>query len=415
MTPTLAATAASELIRAQFPSLASGFAFFENAGGSQIPRQAIEAATRLMTEAYVQFGCGYAASAKVTQVMESSHELANRMFGGEGIGQTVLGLSTTSLMHMLAGCHRTAIRPGDEIVISVANHEANIGAWTHLEREGAVIRWWSVDPETGLSSLDGLRAVLSERTKLVCFPVTSNLLGDTMPVRGACDLAHSVGARAVVDAVAYASHAPMDVAAWDADFCAFSAYKVYGPHMAALFGKSEAWAELQGPNHFFIPNDEVPRKFELGCLPYEGCAAMLGSGQYFKLLAGGQAGDILDLPTRAEIVEAFGLMKRIETPVMVELLSFLASRSDIRILGAAAPGPERHPTISFLPHSKDPRDVVSLVHQGQFGIRSGHMYSLRLCEAMNIPPVPGVVRVSGVHTNTVDEARRLCAALDSAL
>lgn len=398
-----------ELVRAQFPALKSGFGFFENAGGAQVPQCVIDAMTRFMQESYVQFGSSYEHSARCSKVAREARAFYNLLFNGEDSGDTVLGPSTTALTHMLAGCFRRALHPGDEVVVSIANHEANATPWTMLEREGVVVKLWGVDPVTGASSLEELESLLTDRTKVVAFPVTSNLLGDTMPVRKIADMAHRVGARVVVDAVAFASHQAMDVQAWDADFCVFSNYKVYGPHIAGMWGKREAWLELDGPNHFFIPRDQIPTKFELGCVSYEALAGVLAFGEYLRFLSGSTE------LNRETVVAGFAQMKRLEEPVTRILLEFLNSRDDIRLVGPTQPDPERHPTISFVHKSKPSNEISAQVNQRDFGIRHGHMYSMRLCEALGISGDPGLVRVSAVHYNTPEEAHRLAKALESAM
>lgn len=400
---------AHEAVRAQFPALKSGFGFFENAGGSQIPQVVIQAIQDYLVSSCVQTGSTYEHSVRCSQVVADAHRFYNTLFNGEGFGETAVGPSTTALTHMLAGSIARSLKPGDEIVISVANHESNAWPWALLERQGAVIKWWGVNADSGASSLDELAALLTPRTRVVAFPVTSNLLGDTMPVRNIADLAHGVGARVVVDAVAYASHAALDVRAWDADFCVFSNYKVYGPHIAGMWGRREAWLELEGPNHYFIPNEEIPRKFELGCLSYEALAGVLALGSYLQFLAGSSRFD------RTAVTSAFDQMKAMETPVTRILLNWLQNRDDVRIVGPTEIGPQRHPTISFLPLRKSSDLVSRFVNERGFGIRHGHMYSLRLCEAMGIPGDPGVVRVSAVHYNTPEEAHRLTALLGEVL
>ncbi len=396
-----------EAARAWFPSLASGFAYLENAGGSQLPGCVIEAMTRFMRESYVQTGAGYPASDRATETASAAHAFCEQLMGAEDKGRVVLGASTTQLCHMLAGCYSRLLQPGDEVVVSVANHEANAGPWAMLERFGIVVKWWGVDPDTGLSDPAALQALLTERTKIVAFPHTSNLLGDVADVPALTRMVHDAGARVVVDGVAFASHGFMEVAAWDVDFYVFSTYKVYGPHMAALYGRHDAWAELQGPNHFFIPHDEVPRKFELGCLSYEACAGLVELGEYLQFLAGRTAMD------RETVRLATARMREFEAPLIARLFDVLESKPGVRVLGPGRTG--RVPTVSFLSPRTPSPDVAAHVNREAIGIRHGHMYSYRLCEAVRIPTDTGVVRVSAVHTNTVEEIDRLAAALNPVL
>jgi selenocysteine lyase/cysteine desulfurase len=223
-------------------------------------------------------------------------------------------------------------------------------------------------------------------------------------------LAHAAGARVVVDGVALAPHRALDVQAWNADWYVYSCYKVYGPHMGALFGTNEALSELEGPNHFFLPSDSI-YKFEIGGVSHEGCAGLLAVSRYLRWLAGGDAGEA----ARADIERAFSIMTDLELPLQQRLIKYLQEKPEVRLLGPAHGGPERISTISFVPLSRRPRDVVAKIDERGIGIRWGHMYAYRLCRALGIDTDEGVVRVSMVHYNTQDEIERLIAALDDAL
>lgn len=401
-----------EQIRAQFPSLATGFAFLENAGGSQVPKVVLDAIRRFMEEDYVQTGAGYPASDRATQLAADAHAFLNLLMNGQGIGHTAVGPSTTALLYMLANCMAQRMSPGDEVVVSIANHESNAGPWARLADQGIVVKWWMGDPETGLTDLKSLDALLSNRTKVVAFPQTSNVLGEVTDVAAIAKMAHEVGAKVVVDGVATTSHRAPDVAAFDADFYIFSNYKVYGPHMASLFGKTEAWLELKGPNHFFVRDDELPRKFELGCNAYESLAGVMALGQYYKFLAG-EADDAL--PTRSTIEDAYRRMQELEAPLQSRLVEYLLGKEGVRLFGPRTSGPERVPTIAFV-HDRLPSDAIARhVNSRGIGIRTGHMYAYRLCEALGIQPDPGAVRISAVHYNSIEEIDRVISALEEVL
>lgn len=393
-------------VRAEFPALASGFAYFENAGGSQVPACVILAVSRFLEEDYVQTGSGYPASDRADQVVGDAHWWADQMVGAVGLGMCVLGASTSALLQSLGWAYSALVEPGDEIVVSVANHEANIGPWVRLGRFGANVRWWPLDPFTGTPTLAGLEPLLGPRTRLVAVPHTSNLLGDVAPVRSFADAAHSVGARLIVDGVAHAPHALVDVGALGADFYAFSAYKVFGPHMAVLFGRDDAWAELEGPNHFFVPRDEMPRKFELGCLPFESLAGFIALQEYFRSLTGSS------LDGRALVEQAYARISELESPVVARLDAYLRSKPGVTVFG---PAEKFVPTWSFVSSRVAVQEIVRHVNGGDTGIRHGHMYAYRLCEALGIAPDPGVARVSAVHYNTVEEVDRLIVLLDQVL
>lgn len=407
-----------EDIRRLYPALQDGDVLLENAGGSQLPEPVIDAITNHLRHDYCQLGAGYPASDRATATVDRAHRFMERFAGGEGIGRVILGSSCTSLMHVLAHAVSDTIRPGDEVVVCEQGHEANIGCWLELEKAGAVIRWWQVDPETGSLSIEALESVLSEKTRLVAFPHVSNLLGEIVDVEAVTRIVHRAGARVVVDGVAYAPHRAIDVRRWGVDFYVWSTYKVYGPHMGALFGRSEALAELRGPNHFFIPEEDVAYRFELGGASHEGCAGLCGLAPVLAHLADVENPEGVDADScsRETIVAAFDAMTMLEAPVQTRLLERLRRHEGVRIVGPISPEiAARVSTISFTHFQRNPEDVVNVAKEAGIGIRHGHMYAYRLCNALGIVPDPGVVRVSAVHYNTVAEVDRLMDAIDPML
>jgi len=398
-------------IRGQFPALAGDTIFFENAGGSQVPAVVADGIRDYMLSSYVQLGAGYPLSQRCTELVDAAHDFMRLLMNGDD-GEAILGPSTSALLQMLAGCYSRALTQGSEIVVAQTGHEANVGPWKKIERFGFPIRWWEMDPATCTCSIERLEGLLNERTALVAFPHVSNLLGDIVDVRAITDLVHAAGARVVVDGVAYAPHRAIDVAAWNVDWYAFSTYKVYGPHMAALWGRHDVIAELDGPNHFFIPDDELPYKFEVGGVSHESCAGVLGLKDYLAFLADGSSETKTD---RAAVERAFDLMAACELPLQERLVEYLQSRDDVRIVGPDHAGPSRVPTISFVHSSKSSAEITAVVDRSGIGIRHGHMYAYHLCEALGLDPEDGVVRVSLVHYNTMDEVERLIEVLETAM
>jgi selenocysteine lyase/cysteine desulfurase len=246
----------------------------------------------------------------------------------------------------------------------------------------------------------------------VALPHVSNILGRIDDLRAVCDLAHAAGARVVADGVALAPHRAMDVAAWGVDLYAFSTYKVYGPHMAALFGTHEALAEVEGPNHFFVDARDVPYKLELGGVLHEGCAGLLGLVEYLSLLAGTEPGGSID---RATVERAFALMDRCERPLTARLLDYLNGRAEVSIVGPARADDLRVPTVSFVHRDKSSKDLALAANERGLGVRYGHFYAHRLCTVLDLEPEDGVFRASMVHYNSPAEVDRLIEFLDTAL
>jgi cysteine desulfurase family protein (TIGR01976 family) len=398
-------------IREAFPALDGDTVFLENAGGSQVPAVVAERIRDYMVSSYVQLGAGYPMSDDATRLVDEAHDFVRLLVNGSD-GEAILGPSTSALLRMLADCYSKKLSPGDEVVVAEIGHEANVGPWKSLQRFGVELRWWRMDPETCESPIGALAELLNQRTALVAFPHVSNLLGDILDVAAITRLVHDAGARVVVDGVAYAPHRAMDVTAWDVDVYAYSTYKVYGPHMAAMWATRDTLAELDSPNHFFIPDDELPYAFELGGVCHEGCAGILGLRDYLAALAG--VGEPVELD-RPAVERAFELMTACELPLQERLVKYLLSRDDVRIVGPDRVGPSRVGTVSFVHASKSSREIADAVNRSGIGIRHGHMYAYHLCQALGLDPDDGVVRVSLVHYNTPNEIERLIDVFDRAL
>lgn len=391
-------------IRSRFPALKSSTTFLENAGGSQVPIDVIEAISKFYVEAYAQTGVDYPESVLATESVDFAHRFMNEFFNGAGLGDVVFGSSTTALFYLLGQCLAEKLKPGDEVIIANNNHESHIGPWVRLERKGVRVNWWKADAESGMMGLSGLKSLLNDKVKLVCVTQTCNLTGDRLDIRAVCALAHSFGAQVIVDCVAAAPHELPDVAQWEVDFACVSLYKIYGPHMGALWGRSESWEALDGPNHFFLPRIGG-KPFEIGCLPYEFLAGLRGLTKYFADLGGG------DGTNRKGLEMAYRRISELEAPLVNMLQEFLESRQDVRILGPQR-GEMRHPTFSFVHDVLSSSDIVERVLAAGFAIRFGHMYAYRLCEHCGISLEDGVVRISAVHYNSAEEIEGLCGVLE---
>lgn len=426
--------------RALFPALiqppTSGVAFFDNAGGSQLPQCVIDAATRYLTFSYANTGGAYAPSRDAAATIKLAHEIVKLFLNAapalhapreQTAGEVILGASSTALCHLVANAYADARDAGwphakarasrTEIIVAAAGHEANIGPWARLAARGYTIRFWPTEQTTQgfRPSLGTLRTLLNERTQLVAFPHVSNILGEVWDPRPAIELAKAAGARTMVDGVAYAPHAAPDVRALACDWYVYSAYKVFGPHMGALFGTHEALGELEGPNHFFIPRDEIPRKWEVGGASHEGCA-MIAALWTFACQVTGE--DPASTPRRDTIASAMAQMARAERGLLKPLIEGLAAHPRLRVIGSTASDESRVATIGFVHESRPARDIATLANEQNLGLRWGHFYSKRLVDELapqyRLNPDDGVVRVSLLGYNSRDEIDRLLEFLASA-
>ena len=396
-------------VRSQFPALAGGFAFFDNAGGSQVLRSVAERVADYLLTTSVQTGASYDLSRQASERLAEARAKAARLVNAARPEEVVFGPSTTVLMRFLATAMARQFEPGDEIVVTVFDHESNIGPWLTLEDRGVVFKVWSIDRDSFAVDLAELDRLMTPRTKLVCVTHASNILGAVMPVADIARLVHARGAKLCVDGVAYAPHRAVDVAALAVDYYVFSFYKTYGPHFAMLYGHYENLLALDGLYHYFYGRDRVPMKLEPGNTNYElawGCGGIV---DYLDGLGGG-TGD------RAAIDRAFDGIARHEEAIGERLLSYLRGRNDVRIVGPrTADRAVRVPTISFKAEGRDSGAIVREVDKAGIGIRFGDFHSRRLVEHLGLAEGEGVVRVSMVHYNTLEEVDRLVAALDRAL
>lgn len=331
-----------------------------------------------------------------------------RLFGAADPSEMVIGPSTSALLRVLAGSFARTLKPGDEILVSEADHEANVGPWVELERAGAVIRWWRVNRDTAALETDDLRALLTDRTRLVAATHVSNLVGTVHPVAEWARAVHEAGALLCIDGVAYAPHRRIDVRAWDVDFYVASLYKVYGPHLGALYGKREHLDRLPRYNHFFL-EDVVPYKFQPGNLNYEltwGAGAIV---EYLESLGGsGPAGD-------GALDEGFRRVVTHEAELGERALERLRAAPDVTIIGQDRMTETRVPTISFVVKGRRSSEVPAWTDAAGIGIRWGDFYAVRLAKALDLERRDGVVRMSAVHYNTLDEIDRAMDALAPAL
>jgi cysteine desulfurase family protein (TIGR01976 family) len=399
------------LARAQFPSLSGGWIFMDNAGGSQVPLQVVDGVREYLLNHNVQHGATYEVSRRSQEAVE-----AGRRFVAGWIGaspeEIVFGQNASQLLRMLALVLSAKWEPGDEIVITQAEHEANAGCWEFLEQFGMVVKTWEIDPDRYTFELGRLSEVLTERTKLVALHHSSNILGNVMPVRDVVKLAHGAGALVCVDGVGYVPHRLVDVADLGADFYVFSAYKAFGPHLGVLYGRKDVMKEMVKWNHFFIEDDKIPGKYELGSGSYELAAGLAGLERYFRALGRNMTG-----PLREVLTGVFDDVSKHETKLTRNFLSYLASKRRVHVVGESDPrlAEERLPVFSFVVEDADPEEICRAVDKAKVGTRWGHFYAVRLLDSLDLLQYKGVVRVSLVHYNTETELGRLKEVLDPLL
>lgn len=401
-----------EFVRAQFPALANGYAYLDNAGGSQVPRQVVERIGQYLLGSNVQTGASYSESQIATARVLAARDSVANLINARRSEEVVMGGATTLLMFLFCRALAPGIEPGDEIILTETDHEANIGAWVALQERGAVIRFWNINRETFQLDMADLQALITPKTRWVSMTHASNILGTVNPVAEVARMVHAAGARLCVDAVAYAPHRLVDVQASGADVYVFSFYKVFGPHYAVLWGDYELLRSLPSLNHFFIGRDVLPYKLQPGNVNYELSYGCIGISDYLNAVGErlGVAADPAD--PRARMCAAFAAFEVHEAALAERLLQFLRQKPGVNIIGhAASDASLRVPTISFTVDGMQSEAIVRQIDPHRIGIRFGDFYAKRLVKALALEDAGGVVRVSIAHYNTMDEIDRLVSHL----
>ncbi|MBC7617536.1 MAG: cysteine desulfurase-like protein [Candidatus Saccharibacteria bacterium] len=402
-----------ETIRAEFPALADGFVYLDNAGGSLVLGRVGDRVRDYLLSSSVQLGASYHHSQEASaKVLAARHAVAGFINAAHD-DEVVMGSATTSLMFQITQSILRGIEPGDEIIVTNSDHEANIGAWTRLQAAGAVVRFWNINPDTLELDLADLEALLTSKVKWVAMTHASNVLGTINPISTVADMVHGVGARLCVDAVAYAPHRLVDVQASGADLYVFSFYKVFGPHYAVLWGRRALLASLPSLNHYFISETTIPYKLQPGNVNYELSYGCMGICDYLIHVGeqlGAQGSD------RRKMQTAFNAFEAHENALAEQLLTYLRSKSNVRIIGlpTAIEG-RRMPTISFVVDGQMSESIVLHTDKFGIGIRFGDFYAKRLIESLQLDIWGGVVRVSIAHYNTHAEVALLICHLDEVI
>ena len=403
----------TKFVRRQFPAFSEkslkGLAHFENAGGSYACGPVIDRLTRYYRARKMQ---PYGPS-KPSRKGGAEMDLARaRMAALLNVAEDAVhfGPSTTQNTYVLAQAFRMILGPGDAIVVTDQDHEANSGPWRRLEYEGVEIREWKMDPDTGHLDPARLEDLLDDRVRLVCFPHCSNVIGEINDVAQIAGRVRAAGAVACVDGVSYAPHGLPDITALGADIYLFSTYKTYGPHQGIMVLRPELAETLPAQGHWFNAGTVTKRLTPAGP-DHAQVAACAGIADYVDALAEahGLGGDT----AAARGAKVHDLMRAHEIGLLAPLMEFLRGKNGLRVLGPADPA-MRAPTVA-IQTDRPGRAVAEDLEP--FGIMAdgGDFYAVRALEASGVDPAHGVLRVSFVHYTTRKEVDRLIAALDAVL
>ncbi len=386
----------------------------DNAGGSQVVENVINNIQDYMINYNVQLGASYEVSATAGEKLKFVTKQLAQLINAENTEEVIVGPSSTMLLRILSICLSRQWQPGDEVIVTNSDHEANVSCWTDLKEKGIVIKTWKVNPKTLEFELEDLKKLLSNKTKLLAMVHASNILGTINPIPEIAKIVHDAGALICVDGVAYAPHRLVDVQAFGVDFYVFSTYKVYGPHSAILYGKLELLEKMDGINHNFI--DETPYKFQPGNFNFEFTYGLLGLSQYLVEVHDFHFPEAIDSADRMKFKTSFDLIADYEEKLSVLLIDYLKTKENTRIIGKQnGKKSERVPTISFIHKNLKSSTIVEKIDPYRIGIRFGDFYAKKLINDLGLSEKDGVVRVSLVHYNTLEEVNALIKAFEKVL
>jgi len=410
-------------LRRQFPALnpEGGVrppVFLDGPGGTQVPQPVIDAMARYLATSNANHGGSFAASRASDAMVREARAAVADLLNAPSPEEIVFGPNMTTLTFHLSRAIGRTLRPGDEIVVTRLDHDANVTPWVLAARDaGAVIRYVDIHPEDCTIDLDDLRRQLGARTRLVAVGCASNAVGTLNDVRLITHLAHGVGALVYLDAVHYVPHAPTDVQAWDCDFLACSAYKFFGPHVGILWGKRALLEALPAYKVRPAP-DEIPDRWMTGTPNFEGIA---GTGAAIEYLAEvgrmhpSSGAESSHTSTRRRDVHAgLASIRSYETDLGRQLLEALTARPRFTVLGITDPDrlSERVPTISITMQDRPAAAIAAHLAARDIYTWAGNVYALNLSERLGLEERGGFLRMGVIHYNTIEEIDRVVVALD---
>jgi len=415
--------------RRYFPALAQNIngkqaIYFDNPGGTQVAQQVIDAMVSYLREANANTNGAFVTSQRTDQVIAAARSAMADFLHAASPSEIVFGPNMTTLTFAFSRAIGKTLQPGDEIVVTTLDHDANVAPWLALQEHGVVIRTVDVHSKDVTLDMEDMRAKIGKRTKLVALGYASNAVGTINDVATAIDWAHQAGALAWIDAVQYAPHGPIDVQTLDADFLVCSSYKFFGPHLGILYGKSEHLQRF--PAYKVRPSSNViPDRWETGTQNHEGLAGLVGAVDYLALLGREQSVHYsdtfnVDAASRSysnrqrELKLAMQAIMDYERELAVQLLAGLREIKGLRVYGITNPQDitRRVPTVACTIEGYSPRELAEyLAAQGIFAW-DGNYYALGVMERLGLEEHGGALRLGMAHYNTLDEIDRVLGVLE---
>jgi len=401
-------------VRQQFPSLLTQVngqpaAFLDGPAGTQVPRQVIDAIQNYLLHDNANT-CGAFATSRRNDAMICGVRQAMADFFNCAPDEVSFGQNMTTITFALARAIGREMNPGDEVVVTTLDHDANVAPWRALEEKGIIIRQVDIREQDCTLDMDDLQRKLTKKTKLVAVGYASNAVGTINPVAEIARLAHSLGALIFVDAVHYAPHGAIDVQALDCDFLACSPYKFFGPHMGTLYGKHEHLMRFS-PYKVRPAPDALPDRWETGTQVQELIAGIAAAVEYLAAL--GKRHDPAAQDRRSALLAAYRVTHEHEMSLLAKLLEGLQRIDGLRIFGITDPAKfdQRCSTVSIRLDAHTPTETANFLGDRGIFTWDGNFYALNLTERLRVQATGGLLRIGLVHYNTADEVDRLLAAL----
>ncbi|MEO6060761.1 MAG: cysteine desulfurase-like protein [Thermoflexales bacterium] len=407
-------------IRAHFPSLhrqrnGHTLAFFDNAGGTQVPTQCINGFGRYLSRSNANVHSPYITSNETDAFVAATHEALADFLNALGADEVILGANMTTLTFALSRSISQSWKSGDEIILTKLDHDANYSPW-HLAAQdrGVTVRAIDINPDDCTLNLDDFERYLGPRTRLVAVGGASNMVGTINPLKQIVGMAKAAGALTFIDAVAFAPHAPIDVQDLGCDFLACSPYKFWGPHMGALWGRRELLEAL--PAYKLRPaTNALPGKFETGTQNHESQVALLGTFEYLDWVASLATPSKMSLrsPRAVRFRAAIDAMQEYERMLSERLIGGILAIPGAKVFGITDPARfgQRAPTVGFRVPKAGPEEISVTLGKQAILIQHGNYYAQNLSERLGLEDGGGVIRASMTHYNTVREIDTVLNAL----
>ena len=403
-----------EYVRSQFPAfkdpLSKDWSFFENAGGSYVPCNVINKLTEFMTSTKVQPYADYPMSKIAGENMDKATKLFANMINSKE-NEILIGGSTSINLYVLSNALKKFISPGDEIIVTNQDHEANISPWRRLEGVGAKIIEWQFNLDNFELEYSTLEKIINPKTKIIAVTHCSNIIGSINNIKKITELAHKNNIIVIADGVSYAPHGFPDVKELDIDFYTFSLYKTYGPHLALLYGKEEILKELPNQNHEFL-NGKYPYTINPGGPNHEELVSLIGIYEYFEGLYNHHFQD-KRITISNKIKKINELISLHEEEIANPILKYLDDSENFKLIGKnKISNKNRAPTISFTSKKMSSKMLSKKLVDNQIATRNDNFYAWRCLKALGIDADDGVVRISLAHYNSIEETKKLIKVFD---